>query len=195
MALRTMTITGTALLALASTAMADWDPSLDQTYLLNNGDAFTLNEGESITFTVEVAPSDLQVIGFSFSGVISGLLPFGQFPPLSSWTQMTIETPTELQYTVGGVSGFDNEWDFASVFDGLQKHGVGGEAYGGDGLPDFAFDHVPAGGEWSFTFLQTQADNISWQDVEITLHHAAVPAPGVLAAFGLLGLQRRRRRA
>ncbi|HRP62960.1 MAG TPA: PEP-CTERM sorting domain-containing protein [Phycisphaerales bacterium] len=182
----------------ASTAVADlgWDPNLDQAFILNGGQGFTLVGGQSITFEVWVDPNPNVVIGFSFAGVISGISGNAIW---ASDTRLDIVAPNGATYDIGGfgAGGSPNPWDFQgsqSTNDGLYSHGHGSPY--GDGQPAFVFDKIPKGGLWSFTFTQTFGTTpVLWKGVTIVLHKQ-VPAPGALALLGLagfIGTSRRRR--
>lgn len=195
-----ITITAATALGIASFATANpaWDPDLDQTFLINDGDVFNPLQGNTYEFDFGVtSPND--VIGFSFSGVVSGISPFGA-ELIAEWTHLTLIAPTGESFTVGGLnssSPFDAPWDFstASNQNGLYQHGLGGDQWFGDGEPQFAFgDGVAAEGQWTASFYQTLGNGIGWEDVQITLHQA-VPAPAGLAlllGFGLTARSRKR---
>lgn len=182
----------------AVSANPNWDPSLDESFLLNDGNVFNLGFQQTIDFTVAVSAGS-PVIGFSFSGIASGISPFGA-ELLAEWTQLTVEAPDGQTFIVGSLtSPFANDapWDFstASAQNGLYRHGLGGGQWFGDGQPQFAFGSgASADGIWTFSFFQTLGSGIGWEDVTITLHRA-IPAPSALAllvAFGLAGHTRRR---
>jgi len=172
-----------------------WKPALDEELQINDGDPFVLNQ--PVTFQVNIDPSDRLVTGFSFMGDVF-LDPTG--PPIDvSWTQLTITAPDNSQFVVGGTSGFDTTWDFGSQStSGSYAHGIGGDQWNGDGLPEFAFDQIPIGGMWQFTFVQTTTFGsfAEWSNVEITLHSipSSVPSPGGLAIVGLVMAQFKRRK-
>jgi hypothetical protein len=184
---------------LSTAAVADlgWNPDLDEAIVINGGEAFSLGTNQSIVFTVQIAPNDNHVIGFSFAGVWTG--------GAGAWasdTRLTIVAPDGSTVARGGYPAPGNPaewWDFQggqSAPNGVYAHGQGGEQWSGDGQPDWAFDKIEKGGTWTFTFLNTYG-TATWKGVVIVLHKQAVPAPGALALLGVAGLAagRRRRRA
>lgn len=196
---KALAFAATAAICTTPVALADgeWDPALDEVLLINGGEEFTLSDGESITFDVDVAENGNPVIGFSFAGVVSGISGNATW---ASDTRLDIVAPDGSTHAIGGFGQDDTaDWDFQgsqSTEDGTYVHGLGSDF--GDGQPDFVFDKVNKGGVWSFTFTQTFGTDISWKGVSINLHkQAGLPAPGALALLGLAGLAgaSRRRRA
>jgi len=184
-----------ALTAAASAGMS-YDPALDQTFSINDGEAFTVS-GTPTTFTADITDLDeATAVGFSFEGTVF-VNPAGGFGT-PWWTQLQITTPDGDEYLVGGNAGFDTPWDWQEMADSnpeTYQHGIGGDAWAGNGLPDFDMPDSTANGMWQFTFVQTfGAAQPEWSDVTITIH--SIPAPGGLAmlAVGCLAGGRRRRR-
>jgi hypothetical protein len=172
-----------------------WDPALDEPILINGGEPFSLVALESITFEVELGANNNPVIGFSFAGVIEGISGTAAW---ASDTRLDIVAPDGTSYDIGGFTNpSDNDWDFdggGSTNDGLYIHGLGSPD--GDGQPAFVFDKIAKGGIWSFTFTNdwSGAPEITWKGVSILLHKQSIPAPGVLALLGVVGLAGSRRR-
>src|SRR5690606_14020842 len=87
-------------------------------------------------------------------------------------------------------------WDFQSATDTLNatyRHGIGGDEWDGDGLPDFALPDVPSGGDWQFAFQRVGGfpSTSKWSDVSIILHTVAPPTidvqPEALSATTIPG--------
>ena len=175
-----------AAIGLASAAVADnYDPSLDVTLDLGS---FTLvspaNGGSPVSFVVESGPSG--VVGYSFSGVASGITGNGTW---ASDTQMRIFLAGELIYTIGGFPS-----DAAWAFDGPQSNDDGFYAQPITFLAKD--DPVPGGLQWEIQFLNgwnsASSSPITWSDVNFTIHR--IPAPGAVALLALAGLAGSRRR-
>lgn len=179
----------------AAMAEGPWAPQFDEPIVLNGGEPFSLTEGAgSVSFEVDLADNPYPVIGFSFAGVIEGISGNATW---ASDTRLEITAPDGTTISRGGypAPGGGNDWDFQgdqSTNDGLYAHGLGGDAWSGNGEPDFAFDKVARGGVWTFTFTQ-DFGSVTWKGVTIVLHKQ-VPAPGALALLGLAGLCTRGRR-
>ncbi len=184
-----------ALLAIASHAHADvYNPALDYTIGLNDGDTFFVTAAP-VTFNVVVPDTGGTVVGFSFIGTF--FVNPQAFPGTPGQTQLTITAPDSSTYVIGGNPPSGAAWDFQSFNlsnNVTYHHGLGGDAWAGDGLPDFNLPDVAAAGTWEFSFLRVGGlpATLEWTDVAITLH--SVPAPGTLAllGFGLFAPRRRR---
>lgn len=181
----------TALCAATTAASAGiaWDPALDELILINDTEGFTLEDGETASFSVNLTGQNT-VVGFSFAGVWAG-----GGGAWASDTIMTITAPDSTQISRGGfpAPGGDQDWDFqggVSSGDGMYSHGFGSTF--GDGDADLAFaGGVSGNGTWTFEFEQTWGV-ATWKGVSIVLHQ--IPAPGALALLGLAGLVGVRRR-
>lgn len=193
--MRTNTTTAAGLLVLAAAATAaagdlGYDPALDEKLDIPT---FGLADDESVTFSFDLPENGNPVVGFSFSGTVSGI------SGTSTWasdTVLRIDAPGGGNVTAGGFN-FPNDldWDFdgsGSTDDGTYASGphlvdrLGDPLFGGG---------TPKGGTWSFTFTQSfgVADQtVSWEGVSIVLHK--IPTPGALALLGLAGLAGRGRR-
>lgn len=193
--MRTRTIVSlAAVLAVAGTAAAteglDYDPELDEKIVVPS---FALADEESFVFTVDLQENGNPVVGFSFSGVVSGISGTATW---ASDTLLTIGAPEGDSVVIGGfLAENDLDWDFqgsGSTDDGAYASGPHLED--ADGLPLFG-GGTGKGGTWSFTFTQTFGvtdQSVAWDEVSIVLHK--IPAPGALALIGLAGLGGGRRR-
>lgn len=188
-------VAAAALSVSAAASAGTYNPALDHVISLNDGETFNVTNVATV-FSVNV-PVNGTVTGFSFEGTL--FVNQQAFPGSPSQTQLTITAPDSSTYVVGGNPPSGSPWDFQSAIGTLNvtyNHGIGGEAWGGDGLPDFGLSDGDANGMWQFSFLRVGGfpSTSEWSDVSITLH--MVPAPGALAMFGIaLAGGRRRRRA
>src|SRR5690625_6461379 len=114
-----------------------------------------------------------EVVGFSFSGTVSGITGASY----ASDPCMTIISPDGTAYAVGGFSGTlsgcdDNQWDF----DGYSSGSDGSYEREHDGVCSPALEDS---GEWTLTFVNDWASassaDMTWTDVEVTLHKQPLP--------------------
>jgi len=189
------TLTAAAGIALSSAAfgVTKHDPALDEKLSFGN---FVLdsaaNGGTPAVFNVPNGDNGNDIIGFSFSGSVTGI------SGTSSWAsdlQLIITDPNGGTFTVGGFTNSINadiDWDFdgsGSTNDGAYESG-----------PHYAWLNNPISkngvGDWTFSFANdwnsTLAATMSWTDMQIFLHK--IPTPGAAALFGLAGLAGLRRR-
>jgi hypothetical protein len=143
---------------------------------INDSNPFNVTPTASV-FTVPVPDNGEIVIGVSFEGTI--YINPTSFPGLPAQTQLTVTNPSLVPYVIGGTPPAGTPWDFQNqtgTVDVTYRHGVGGDAWSGDGLPDFALPDAAAGGNWQFSFRRVGgAANPRWSDVTITLHTVAPP--------------------
>ena len=146
----------------------------DKVIPINGGNAFDVTTSAT-TFTVPVVNNGEIVVGVSFKGTVF-INPFAS-EGIPAETQLTITNPDLIGYVLGGVPPIGTPWDFQNQYNGenvTYRHGVGGDAWGGDGLPDFALPDAPSDGNWNFTFtLAGGISAASWSAVTITLHTMA----------------------
>lgn len=143
---------------------------------INDGNEFDVT-ANATAFTVPVIDNGEIVIGVSFEGTI-------YIDPLSGMgiprhTQLTVTNPDIESYIIGGQPPPGTPWDFQSQTGGQNvtyQHGVGGDAWGGDGFPDFAIPNAPVDGDWQFSFKRVGGSAFAkWRDVTITLHTVVPP--------------------
>jgi Tol biopolymer transport system component len=144
---------------------------------INDGNPFNVT-ATATTFTVPVPDNGEIVIGFSFEGTLY-IDPLA-FPGSPGQTQLTITDPELATYVVGGQPPPATPWDFQSATGTVNvtyRHGLGGDEWDGDGLPDFALPDAPSGGSWQFAFKRVGGfpSTSKWSDVSIILHTVAPP--------------------
>lgn len=149
----------------------EFDPELDHTISINDGDTFTVT-GSPIEFPVDVPDTGGTVVGFSFEGTVF-IDPFGGIG-IPANTQLNITNPELATHTVGGQPPPGTPWDFQSATNGLNvtyRHGIGGDEWDGDGLPDCETADTDSPGTWEFSFVRVGGlSTPQWSDVTITLH-------------------------
>lgn len=164
---------------IAGTVTADqaWDPDLD--IVIDLGSV-------NVPFLGSVILEDIattgEVVGWSFSG---------NFPSGGAFTDETelrIFNNGNLVQTV-----FYDDWDFFDEWQaGFYAHGVGGEQWGGDGNPDWGIKGLS--GTWTLQYSDpTGWGPMVWDDAQFIIHRA-LPAPGAMALFAIVGLLGNRRR-
>lgn len=153
-------------------------------------------DGAVHSFSINTVGTDIE--GFSFSGTFTDVDSSGVW---ASDTVLEISHNGSVIASYGGYTLPGTPWDFqgpVSTLNGTYAHGIGGAAWSGDGQPDpILAQHAVEGlNEWTFSFsngwISDFSGELRWTDVQIVVHQ--VPAPGVLAAFGLVGLLGRTRR-
>lgn len=168
-----------ALLAISATGVVpDYEPALDYKIVLGDGGAILVG-ATPVTFEVSVPDTGGRIVGFSFSG--SFFVNQSGFPGFARQTQLTVTTPQGATYVVGGVPPTGTPWDFQKATGSnhvLYRHGIGGDQWDGNGLPDFALPDVDEPGTWQFRFARVGGTpvNLQWSEVSIVLH-ADPPTP------------------
>lgn len=192
-----LTLAAVAAMGLSASALAanDWDPELDKAFDLGTFDLEGSADGPVTEFVFDYTVQGGEV-GFSFSGNYDET-------GAGSWasdTRLEVLLNGQVVYNLGGFSGIENDWDFQgsqSTAPGFYAHGVGGEAWDGDGQPDFALKGLANPGDvWSFRFTNgwnsDSAGTLTWSDAQLVIHK--IPAPGALALLGVAGIIGSRRR-
>jgi len=168
-----------ALLAVSATGVVpDHEPALDYKIVLGEGDAIVVG-ATPVVFEVSVPDTGGRIVGFSFSG--SFYVNQTGFPGFARQTQLTVTTPKGATYVVGGMPPGGTPWDFQNATGSnhvLYRHGIGGDQWDGNGLPDFALPDVDEPGTWQFRFARVGGTpvNLQWSEVSIVLH-VDPPAP------------------
>ncbi len=142
-------------------ALAGHQPDLDETLNLA---AFTLPGGATV---VRSAAGDEtsrgQVVGFSFSGSVSGISGNATW---ASDMALTVTSPDSLSFSVGGYNTINPPWDFngsASNTDGSYSSShIGPDIFGSNGTGD--------AGTWQFDFNHTWNGTMNWSNLVLTLH-------------------------
>lgn len=181
---KTSAIVAAAGLAFAAGATAGMhNPALDQT--LDVPDFQLAGDGSLFSHTVDVAPNNNPVVGFTFTADW-----FGDGGAWASDMQLTITAPDGESFVAGGFPspGGENDWDFQGS--GSAAPG----AYTSTHFPAAWVDGVSKDGIWTFDFLNTfgAATSHDFSNVSITLHK--IPTPGAVGLFGIAGLAGARRR-
>ncbi|AKS41887.1 M14 family zinc carboxypeptidase [Wenzhouxiangella marina] len=143
-----------------------YDPALDETLSLSD---FVIQGNGSYS---EVLPAGVStvgsVVGFSFSGDVTGV---SNNQTWASDLQLTITAPGGSSYAVGGFQTGNPPWDF----DGSGSNSDG--SYSSTHIDELPFgpEGVADDGNWTFEFLHTYNDAMTWSNVTVTLHKQAPP--------------------
>ncbi|OAB59348.1 hypothetical protein AY599_17470 [Leptolyngbya valderiana BDU 20041] len=145
---------------------ATYDPALDEPLQLSD---FSIagNGAHSESLQAGVSSSG-QVVGFSFSGDVTGVT--GN----STWAsdlQLSITAPGGANFIVGGYQTGNPPWDFDGS--GSNSNGSYSSQHLGDAI--FGAGGVDDDGTWQFDFLHTFNDPMNWSNVIVTLHKQAPP--------------------
>jgi len=147
-------------------ALTECQPHLDEAL---NLEAFTLPDGATVVRTaVGGEDSQGQVVGFSFSGSVSGISGNATW---ASDMALTLTSPNGMNFSVGGYNTANPPWDFdgsGSNTDGSYSSShVGPEVFGPNGTAD--------AGNWQFDFEHTWNGTMNWSDLVLTLHKNEPP--------------------
>jgi len=145
---------------------AGFDPGLDEALNLSDFSiAGSATHSEALPGGVS---SSGQVVGFSFSGDVTGVTGNQTW---ASDLQLTISAPGGASYSVGGFQSGHPPWDF----DGSASNADGSYASQHIGELPFGAHGVADNGTWQFDFLNTYQDAMNWSNVLLTLHKQAPP--------------------
>jgi serine protease AprX len=141
-------------------------PELDETLTLP---AFTLAPWDNSTASAMAGQASRgHVVGFSYSGTVSGISETGAW---ASDMALNVVAPDGRVFSVGGYETGYPPWDFqggSSGNDGTYRSThVGSEVFGLEGAPDH--------GIWGFEFNNTWNFGMQWSAVQVTLHKSPLP--------------------
>jgi hypothetical protein len=144
---------------------------------------FVVRFGLGAQFTLPQNIDIGDVTGLSFEGTVSGIS--GQPSRNAGSLLLAVTPPVGQVYNLG--SGIlapqaSVPWDFTgpqSILNGTYRHGIGGEQWSGNGLPDPGLSAPVSTGNWTLFFREGDifSTNATWTNVKITLHGTSQGSP------------------